>query len=273
MLPYPHFDPVLVRIGPIAIRWYGLLYASGIAASYLLVRHQIKKMGPKEGGRKGSKKTDANLSLEFLDPFYLYLVSGIVLGARLGYILFYDFANYANDWLRIFAIWRGGLSFHGGLVGGLLAGYLSCRKFKVDFWRVTDMVMITVPVGLGLGRIGNFINGELYGRVTGVPWGMVFPAGGPMPRHPSQVYEFMLEGVILFVILWSLKNRRPAPGVMTALFLILYGLFRFLAEFFRQPDAQLGFIAGPFTMGQVLSVLTALLGLILLILRKKKAIP
>jgi phosphatidylglycerol:prolipoprotein diacylglycerol transferase len=163
------------------------------------------------------------------------------------------------------------MSFHGGAIGTLAAGYLCCRKYRVDFWSIADLVVVTAPIGLAAGRLGNFINGELYGRVTNVPWAMVFPAGGPLPRHPSQLYEFFLEGVLLFTILWFAKERRHAPGMMTALILVLYGLFRFIVEFFRQPDAQLGFVAGPFTMGQILSALTSLAGIVLFLLRKRNA--
>jgi phosphatidylglycerol:prolipoprotein diacylglycerol transferase len=270
MIPYPHLNPEIVRIGPFALRWYGLMYALGFGASYVLVRHQINKAGDGPEGR-GRGKGGAGITTPpaFLDSLYTYLVLGLVLGARLGYVLFYDLASYAKNPLEIMAVWHGGMSFHGGAVGCLLAGYLCCRRFKVDFWQAADLVVVTAPIGLGLGRLGNFINGELYGRVTDVPWAMVFPAGGPLPRHPSQLYEFALEGVLLFAILWIARSRPHAPGTMTALILMLYGLFRFLVEFFREPDAQLGFIAGPFTMGQVLSALTAFAGILLYFFRKR----
>ena len=163
-----------------------------------------------------------------------------------------------------------------GFVAGVFvalaeAGWFCCRKYRVDFWLAADLVVVTAPIGLGLGRLGNFINGELYGRVASVPWAMVFPGGGPLPRHPSQLYEFGLEGVLLFAILWIAKDRRHARGMMTALILMLYGLFRFLVEFFREPDAQLGFIAGPFTMGQALSAVTFAAGLVLYVVRRKAA--
>jgi phosphatidylglycerol:prolipoprotein diacylglycerol transferase len=266
MIPYPQIDPEIVRFGPVAIRWYGLMYALGFAASYVLVKHQIKQSG---SGIKGREGKEIAPPAAFLDSLYLYLVLGLVIGARLGFVLFYDLASYVRNPLEIVAVWHGGMSFHGGAIGTLLAGYLCCRKFKVDFWQAADLVVVTAPIGLGLGRLGNFINGELYGRVTDVPWAMIFPTGGPLPRHPSQLYEFALEGVLLFAILWIAKGRPHKPGMMTALILMLYGLFRFLVEFFREPDAQLGFIAGPFTMGQVLSALTALAGLILYFLRRR----
>jgi phosphatidylglycerol:prolipoprotein diacylglycerol transferase len=270
MIPYPQIDPELVRIGPFAVRWYGLMYALGFAASYLLVRRQIEKSGQARGGKDRKGKGAGTAPPEaFLDSLYLYLVLGLVIGARLGYVLFYDLSGFAAKPLEVFAVWHGGMSFHGGMIGTLLAGYLCCRKFKVDFWRAADLVIVTAPIGLGLGRLGNFINGELYGRVTEVPWAMIFPTGGPLPRHPSQLYELLLEGAALFAVLWLAKDRPHASGAMTALFLMLYGLFRFFVEFFREPDVQLGFIAGPFTMGQVLSALTALAGLILFFLRRR----
>ena len=165
--------------------------------------------------------------------------------------------------LEIFAIWHGGMSFHGGLIGLLIVGILYAWRRKKSFWKMADLFVVTAPVGLGLGRIGNFINGELYGRVTQAPWGMIFPKGGNLPRHPSQLYESALEGLLLFLILWFVKDRKLPTGGLMALFLILYGSFRFFVEFFREPDAQLGFILGPFTMGQVLCGVMILLGVLL----------
>jgi phosphatidylglycerol:prolipoprotein diacylglycerol transferase len=162
------------------------------------------------------------------------------------------------------------MSFHGGFVGSIIAGVLFCRKAGVDFWQMADLVLATAPIGLGLGRLGNFINGELYGRVSNVPWAMVFPSGGPLPRHPSQLYEILLEGIVLFTVLWLLKDRDFRTGVLTSLFIIFYGTFRFIVEFFREPDVQLGFILGPLTMGQLLSSLMVLAGVTLLYLRARK---
>ncbi len=266
MIAYPNIDPDIIRIGPVAVRWYGLMYALGFAASYFLVKYQIKNQSLK---RKTKQQAEAIPSQLFLDSLYTCLILGLVLGARLGYVLFYDLPTYVRNPLEIFAVWHGGMSFHGGMIGCLVAGYLCCLKYRMDFWRTADLVIVTAPIGLGLGRIGNFINGELFGRVTDVPWGMVFPEGGPLPRHPSQLYEFMLEGVLLFLILWILKNRKPTPGVLSGLFLVFYGIFRFCVEFFREPDPQLGFIAGPFTMGQILSVLTTLAGVLFIAIRRK----
>ncbi len=235
------------------------MYLIGFASSYVLVRAQIKKRG-------------LALSGDFLDSLYTSIILGLVIGARLGYVLFYDLSAYLNHPLSIFAVWQGGMSFHGGLIGSVVAGVWCCKKFKVAPWLVADLVIVTAPIGLGMGRIGNFINGELYGRITDVPWGMVFPNGGPLPRHPSQIYEFFLEGVVLFSVLWIMKSRIRENGLLSSLFVILYGAIRFILEFFREPDAQLGFVAGPFTMGQVLSACMVLAGIgLLLFLRKNRA--
>ncbi len=247
MIPNPEINPEIVKIGPLSIRWYGMMYLIGFVSSYLLVKYQIKK------------KRIA-VTTKDIDSLYSFLIFGLIIGARLGYIIFYDLSNYLRNPLEIFAVWHGGMSFHGGLIGSVIAGISFCRKLKIDFWQIADIVIVTAPIGLGLGRLGNFINGELYGRITDVPWAMIFPSGGPFPRHPSQLYEFLLEGVALFTILWLLKNRDLKKGTITSLFLILYGMFRFFVEFFREPDPQLGFILGPFTMGQMLSAGMLLLG-------------
>jgi phosphatidylglycerol:prolipoprotein diacylglycerol transferase len=177
---------------------------------------------------------------------------------------------YRKDPFEILFIWRGGMSFHGGLIGVLVGWFIFCWKNKKSLWRTADLFVITAPIGLGLGRIGNFINGELYGRVTQVPWGMIFPKGGPLPRHPSQLYESALEGGVLFFILWFMKEKKLPPGGLLAAFLSLYGGFRFFLEFFREPDVQLGFVFGPFTMGQVLSSFMIAVGIFLLFFLKKE---
>ncbi len=257
VIPYPSISPEIVKIGPFAVRWYGLMYLIGFASSYLLVRFQIIKKR-------------LSLPRDFESSLYSYLIMGLLIGARMGYVIFYDAATYLRKPLEVFAIWHGGMSFHGGLVGSLIAGILFCTKARVDFWQTADLVIVTAPIGLGLGRIGNFINGELFGRASSVPWAMVFPAGGPLPRHPSQLYEFLLEGVLLFIILWTAKERGFRTGVLTSLFLILYGLFRFIVEFFREPDPQVGFVIGFLTMGQILSSVTALAGVLLCYMRTRR---
>jgi len=259
MIPYPEIDPEIVRIGPVALRWYGLMYLLGFGASFLLVRARMRREA-----LPVVKSLDQD---RFLETLYTFLVVGLVLGARLGYVLFYDLGAYLRNPLDVLAVWKGGMSFHGGLIGAVVAGVLCCFKYKADTWRVADLIIATAPIGLGLGRLGNFINGELYGRVTDVPWAMVFPNGGPFPRHPSQLYELFLEGVLLFLILSWLSRRLGGSGGVTAAFLLLYGLFRIIAEVFRQPDPQLGFLFGTVTMGQLLSAVMVLGGLILLVLR------
>lgn len=255
MITFPNISPEIVRVGPFAVRWYGMMYLFGFASSYMLVRHQLDKLGER--------------ALVDIDSLYSYLVLGLLLGARLGYAVFYNFSFYFRHPLEVFAVWHGGMSFHGGLIGSIFAGYMFCRKFKLDFWHTADLVIVTAPIGLGFGRLGNFINGELYGRITDVPWAMVFPAGGPLPRHPSQLYELLLEGAALFIILWTLRTRLRKSGMLTALFLVLYGAFRFVVEFFREPDEQLGYVLSVFTMGQVLCMSMILAGLLLFYVRKR----
>ena len=245
-----NIDPVIFDLGPIRVGWYGLMYVLGFLASYLLVRYQMKKK-------------DFGLSRPEVENLYFYLILGLMIGARLGYVLFYDLKTYLASPFEILAIWHGGMSFHGGLIGVLVVGILFSWKNKKSFWKIADLIIVTAPIGLGLGRIGNFINGELYGRVTQVPWGMIFPTGGPLPRHPSQLYESALEGGALFLILWFIKDKRLPTGGLLAIFLFLYGLFRFFVEFFREPDAHLGFILGPFTTGQILTFFMIIGGIIL----------
>jgi phosphatidylglycerol:prolipoprotein diacylglycerol transferase len=251
-----NIDPVLVELGPIRLSWYGLMYVFGFLISYLLVRHQMKRK-------------DFGISKQEVENLYFYLIIGLMVGARLGYVLFYDLKIYLTDPLEILAIWHGGMSFHGGLIGVLIVGILFSWKNKKSFWRIADLIIVTAPIGLGLGRIGNFINGELYGRVTQIPWGMIFPKGGPFPRHPSQLYESALEGGVLFLILWLIKDKKLPVGGLLALFLFLYGVFRFSIEFFREPDAHLGFVFGPFTMGQVLTVFMIVGGISLFVYLKR----
>jgi len=261
MLPYPNIDPTIVRVGPMQIRWYGLMYVLGFIATWLLVRQQIKKYGLRD---LGARFEDLNF----------FLILSLILGGRLGYVLFYNFNYYMRHPLEIPATWQGGMSFHGALIGLLVGGFFYCRRHRLGFLETADVYIVTVPIGIGLGRIGNFINGELFGRITDVPWAMIFPGGGPLPRHPSQLYECLLEGVLLFILLWVLKSkyrqRHWHHGTMLALFLVLYGIFRSFAELFRQPDPQLGFLFAAVTMGQVLSCLMIIGGLFLLFVIKKK---
>ena len=251
------FNPIMIHLGPIKVSWYGMMYVLGFIGSYLLVRYQMKRK-------------DFGITRLEVENLYFYLIIGLMVGARLGYVLFYDLKMYLSDPLEIFAIWHGGMSFHGGLIGVLIVGVLFSWKNKKSFWKLADLIIVTAPIGLGLGRIGNFINGELYGRVTSVPWGMIFPRGGPMPRHPSQLYESALEGGVLFAILWYIRDKKLPTGGLLAFFLILYGIFRFLVEFYREPDAHIGFILGPFTLGQVFSFIMIGGGAILFFFLSKK---
>ena len=255
MIPYPRIDPVIIHIGPLALRWYGLMYLFGFFAAFFLVKKQILE----ELAGKTQERLASELTL--LDGIMVALVAGVIIGGRLGYVLFYNLPYFINHPVEIIATWHGGMSFHGGAAGALLAGWTYCRLHHTDFFKWSDRFCITAPIGLGLGRIGNFINGELYGRPSNVPWAMIFPEGGFVPRHPSQLYEALLEGVLLFCLLWPTRNKPWPYGRKTALFFMLYGVIRFFVEFFREPDAQLGFIAlGWVTMGQVLSVAIMLFG-------------
>jgi len=244
MLVHPNFDPVAIQIGPLAIRWYGLMYLVGFAASYWLGRRRIAT------GRSG------RVTVALLDDLLFYGVLGVIAGGRLGYVLFYKPAYYLQHPLEILAVWQGGMAFHGGFLGVLAAVWWVARKHGLRWLEVTDFLAPLAPLAFAAGRLGNFINGELWGRVTDVAWGMVFqnPAAGPTPRHPSQLYQFALEGVLLFVILW-LYSAKPRPiGAVSGAFLIGYGVLRFVAEFFREPDDFLGLLALNLSMGQWLSL-------------------
>jgi phosphatidylglycerol:prolipoprotein diacylglycerol transferase len=260
MIPFPNIPPDLIHIGPIRIRWYGLMYLLGFFASYFLISRQ-------ERARR------LGLQGPLLQSLMGYLALGLIIGARFGYILLYQYGNlgyYLGHPLEIIAVWHGGMSFHGGLMGTVVAGILFCRRYRLPLWEVGDTVIVTAPIGLGLGRLGNFINGELFGRPSNVPWAMVFPMGGPLPRHPSQLYEAALEGVLLFIILWKLKNRRYRPGTMVCFFLGGYGVLRFVAEFFRQPDPQIGLFWGVLSMGQILCSIMILAAIALRLLLPRR---
>ena len=244
MLIHPNFDPVAFSLGPLKVRWYGLMYLCGFVAGWGLGRYRAARPGSGWTGQQ-------------VDDLIFYAALGVILGGRGGYILFYHFGAFLADPLLLLKIWEGGMSFHGGLLGVLLAMALYARKLGKGFFEVTDFIAPLVPPGLFFGRIGNFINGELWGRVSDVPWAMVFHTlgAGNQPRHPSPLYEAALEGVALFVILW-LYSAKPRPTMaVSGLFLLCYGGFRFVVEFFRQPDAHLGFVAFDWlSMGQLLSL-------------------
>jgi len=244
----PEIDPIAIHLGPLKIHWYGLMYLVGFLGGWWVGVYRAR--------RPGSGWNPAEVS-----DFLFYIALGVILGGRLGYVLFYNLAHYLKHPLDIFAVWTGGMSFHGGLLGVCLALWFYARKTKRPFLAVTDFLAPLAPIGLGPGRIGNFINQELWGKVTDLPWGMVFRTGGPLPRHPSQLYEATLEGLVLFLILWFYSRSSRPVGAVSSLFLIFYGLFRFLIEFVREPDPQLGYLAfGWVTMGQILSLPMMLLG-------------
>ena len=249
-IPFPAIDPVLISIGPLAIRWYSLAYIAGILLGW---RYIVSLSARKPGV----------IDAAAIDDLIVWLVFGIILGGRLGYVLFYKPGYYLMNPIEAAYVWEGGMSFHGGALGVILAMALFARKRGIDFLRLADMVACAAPIGLFFGRIANFINGELFGRPSDVAWAVVFPRGGPEPRHPSQIYESFLEGLVLFLILaalWRYTRLRDRPGALGGVFLLGYGAFRLFVEFFREPDAHLGFLFGGVTMGQLLSLPLVIVG-------------
>jgi phosphatidylglycerol:prolipoprotein diacylglycerol transferase len=267
-MPFPNIDPVALSIGPLAIHWYGLAYVAGILLGWLYARRLSLRNNLWQG-------ENSPITPVHLDDFIIWASVGIVLGGRIGYILFYDFPSVAANPLRAFEIWNGGMSFHGGFVGTTIAMILFARRHAIPVWSMFDIVAAVVPIGLLFGRIANFINGELWGRLADVPWAVVFPTGGPFARHPSQLYEAALEGLVLLAVLAIAIHRFHAlktPGVVTGLFVCGYALTRIFVEFFREPDAQIGYLAGNWlTMGMVLSLPMLLAG-VWAILRARSAV-
>lgn len=289
MLQYPAINPVAFSIGPLAVHWYGLMYLLGFVAAWFLLNWRMKNFHSKREAKPSSLGSDPHppvRSLPFterlafasprkicfsasqsqwtrenISDIIFYGALGVILGGRIGYILFYNFSEFLHSPLMIFKIWQGGMSFHGGLIGVIFAMLLYSRKIHGHPADLTDFIAPVVPIGLGAGRIGNFINGELWGRVTDMPWGMVYPQWGALPRHPSELYEFLLEGVLFFIILWWYSSKPRPRYAVSGLFLVCYGVFRFFVEFFREPDAQLGYLLfGWVTMGQILCVPMILIG-------------
>jgi len=250
MFVHPDINPIALRIGPIKIYWYGIMYVLAFAIAWGLALLRASKLG-------------SGWSKQQVSDLIFYCAVGVVVGGRLGYMLFYDLSNFVADPIIIFKTWHGGMSFHGGLLGVIISLLLFAKKTRKNFFDVTDFVVPLAPLGFAAGRIGNFINAELWGRVTNVPWAMIYPHVDSLPRHPSELYECFFEGIILFVIIWF-YSAKPKPRLAaSSLFLIGYGVFRFALEFFRQPDQQLGFIAfGWLTMGQLLSVPMIITGMI-----------
>jgi len=252
MLTYPDFNPVAFSIGPLKVHWYGIMYLVGFSAAWWL-------------GMRRARKPDSGWTPDQMSDLIFYGALGAVLGGRIGYTIFYVGDRFLADPMMIFRVWEGGMSFHGGFLGVMFAMFVYAQKQKRKFFDVMDFLAPLTPIGLGMGRLGNFINGELWGRVTDVPWAMVFPGAGDRPRHPSQLYEFFLEGIVLFLIVWFFSAKKRPRMAVSGLFALCYGIFRFLIEFVRQPDSQLNFIAfGWLTMGQLLSTPMIILGVGLL---------
>ncbi|WAJ37169.1 prolipoprotein diacylglyceryl transferase [Pseudomonas sp. GOM7] len=259
MLPYPQIDPVAVALGPLKIHWYGLMYLVGIGGAWWLASRRLNRFDPTWNKDK-------------LSDLVFWVAMGVILGGRLGYVLFYDLPAYIAEPAKILRIWEGGMSFHGGLIGVMLATWWFGKRNGKSFFELMDFIAPLVPIGLGAGRIGNFINAELWGKATDVPWAMIFPTDPQhLPRHPSQLYQFALEGVALFLILWF-YSRKPRPTMaVSGMFAACYGVFRFIVEFVRVPDAQLGYLAwGWLTMGQILCVPMVLGGIGLIVYAYKR---
>ena len=265
-IPFPVIDPVLVQLGPFAVRWYALAYIAGLVLGWWTAARLVSRDALWPANR-------APVTRAQLDDFLLWATLGIVLGGRLGYVLFYNLGYYIENPADALAVWHGGMSFHGGLLGMVAAIILFARRNGAPILQLADAIAVVVPIGLFFGRIANFINAELWGRVTDVPWGVVFPNGGPEPRHPSQLYEAALEGVVLFLVLQVLVARSglKRPGLVTGAFLIGYGLARMLVETVRVPDEQVGYLFGPLTMGMLLSLPMVLVGLVFVVLARRRA--
>lgn len=258
MLYYPHINPIAFSIGPFKVHWYGLMYLLGFIGAWFLANVRRDRIG---------------FSKEQVADLIFYAALGVVIGGRVGYMVFYDLPGLIHHPLSLFEVWDGGMSFHGGMIGVICALFWYAKKVNKSVWDLTDFIAPMVPIGLAAGRAGNFINGELWGRVTTVPWGMVYPQAGSLPRHPSEIYEFLLEGVCLFLILWFFSKKPRPKFAVSALFLLGYGCFRFFAEFFRQPDPQYGYLLWHWvTMGQILSfpmIIAGAISLIVIYTRKK----
>ncbi|MFI3188949.1 prolipoprotein diacylglyceryl transferase [Crenothrix sp. D3] len=258
MLSYPTIDPVLIALGPVKIHWYGIMYLIGFAAVWFL-------------GQRRAAQPWSVIKPEAIEDLVTYGAVGVILGGRLGYILFYNFGAFIDNPLLLFKIWQGGMSFHGGMLGVFVAMWLFAKKQNCTMLQLTDIIAPLAPIGLGAGRIGNFINSELWGRPSDVPWAMVFPNGGVLARHPSQLYEAFLEGFVLFVVLWIYTSKPRPTMAATGLAVLLYGCFRFFIEFFRVPDAHLGYLALDWlTMGQILSTPMIIIGGLLMYFAYRK---
>jgi phosphatidylglycerol:prolipoprotein diacylglycerol transferase len=251
-IPYPQINPVFLEFGPLQFRWYGLMYLIGLSIAYFMIKRKAAAKG-------------LPIGQDQIYDMVVFAAFGVFIGGRLGYTLFYNFSYYIQHPLKIFAVWEGGMSFHGGLIGTIVALLWFSKRRRLPTYMVADLAASVTPIGLGFGRLGNFINGELYGRPTDVEWCMVFPAGGPACRHPSQLYEAGLEGLLLFTVLWAIGRKATPPGTVFWSFIAGYGICRLIAELFREPDAHIGFVLGPITMGQLLSAPMVIVGITMLV--------
>jgi phosphatidylglycerol:prolipoprotein diacylglycerol transferase len=247
MITFPSIDPVAVTVGPLSIHWYAISYIVGIFGCIFYAQ-------------KLSEKYSLNITKKDLDLLFTYIVLGIIIGGRTGYVMIYDPIKYFSAPMEMFQTYKGGMSFHGGFAGFIIASYIFCRKYKIEYLKLMDLAAIVTPFAIFLGRIANFINGELYGRVTNVSWSMIFPDSDGLPRHPSQLYEAALEGLLLLAIMYFTSKKLYKTGYNIGVFLILYSGFRIFCEYFREPDIQIGFVISGITMGQILSIPTLLLG-------------
>ena len=260
-----NFDPVLIDLGFFQIRWYSAAYILGIILGWIYANKIIKLTS-------SNKYNFKQVATAQFDDLIVYLVIGIILGGRLGYVIFYNLEYYIQNLLEIFKLWQGGMSFHGGLIGIIISTILFSKKTKTNFFQFTDVVSCVAPIGILLGRIANFINGELYGKITTLPWGVIFPYAGNLPRHPSQIYEAILEGIVLFLIINYLALKKELlfkTGFVSAYFLIFYSILRIFSEIFREPDIHLGLLFNHFSMGTLLSLLTIMIGLFIILFIKK----
>ena len=260
-----NFDPVLIDLGILQIRWYSLAYILGILIGWIYANKIIKST-------LDNKYNFKQVTTKHFDDLIIYLILGIILGGRLGYVIFYNFDFYSQNLFEVFKIWEGGMSFHGGLIGIIIATILFSKKSESNFFKFTDIISCVAPIGIFLGRISNFINGELYGKITTLPWGIIFPNAGNLPRHPSQIYEAMLEGIVLFLIINYLALKKKLlykTGYISAAFLILYSILRIFSEIFREPDIHLGLIFNYFSMGTLLSLFTIIFGMLIILFVKK----
>ena len=252
-----NFDPVLIDLGIFQIRWYSIAYIFGILLGWAYGKKILSRVSNINNNFNKIKKTD-------FDDLILYLIVGIIIGGRIGYIIFYNLEYYSANFLEIFKVWRGGMSFHGGLLGVIVAIFLFAKKTNNNFFKFSDIIACVAPIGIFLGRLANFINGELYGKISTAPWAVIFPNVDSMPRHPSQLYEAILEGVVLFIIINYLALKKELiykTGFISAFFLIVYSFLRIFSELFREPDIQLGLLFNNFSMGTLLSLLTIIIGL------------